>query len=181
MLEKHKMRFTSITCLIAAFALFAAQGCSKPAPTAQTAAAEPAATAQPEAGGSDQKVPSQACALVTSQEMSAILGSAVVGEPNDHSNGKTECIYKTDKDVGPYVEFSVEWGSGEGAMAAMGMMGQIEPGIANPYEGLGDQAAAIGPALMIRTGEDLVTLTFSGVEDVPTAAKKIFDTAKARL
>ena len=171
------MRSTSIKILLAALALFAAQGCSKPAP-----AVEPASAAvQPEAGETDQTVPSQACALVTSQEMSAILGSSVTGEPNDHSNGKTECIYKPVDGVSPYVEFSVEWGSGEGAMAAMGMMGQIEPGIANPYEGLGDQAAAVGPALMIRTGEDLVTLTFSGVEDIPTAAKKIFDTAKARL
>jgi hypothetical protein len=34
---------------------------------------------------------------------------------------------------------------------------------------------------MIRTGEDLVSIVFSGVEDAPSKAKRIFDTAKARM
>lgn len=124
----------------------------------------------------------RACAMVTEAEMSAILGSAVVAEPNDRSNGKTECIYKpASGGMPPYVEFSVDWGGGEAAMTAMGMMGQVEPGIADPYEGIGDQAAAVGPTLMIRTGEDLVNIVFSGVADAPAAAKRIFETAKPRL
>jgi hypothetical protein len=61
------------------------------------------------------------------------------------------------------------------------MAAQAEPGLANPYEGLGDQAAAVGPALMIRAGEDLVMLVFSGVDDAPSKAKRIFETAKARM
>jgi hypothetical protein len=55
-------------------------------------------------------------------------------------------------------------------MTAMGMMGKHEPGLTNPYDGIGDQAATVGPALMIRTGEDLVTIV-----------KRIFETAKARM
>jgi hypothetical protein len=66
-------------------------------------------------------------------------------------------------------------------MTAAGMMNQHEAGIASPYEGIGDQAVAVGPTLMIRTGEDLVQLVFSGVTDAPAAAKKIFDTAKPRM
>lgn len=113
--------------------------------------------------------------------MSAILGTPVVAVANDRSSGKTECVYDVASGIGPHVEFSVDWGGGEAAMTAMGMMGQLEPGITNPYSGIGDQAAAVGPALMIRTGEDLVNLVFSGVADVPAKAKEIFDTAKPRI
>ena len=49
----------------------------------------------------------------------------------------------------------------------VGIAAQAEPGLASPYEGIGDQAAAVGPALMIRTGEDLVMLVFSGVDERP--------------
>ena len=66
-------------------------------------------------------------------------------------------------------------------MASAGAMGRREPGLTNPYEGIGDQAAAVGPALMIRTGEDLVTIVFTGVSGAPAKAKRIFETAKARM
>jgi hypothetical protein len=66
-------------------------------------------------------------------------------------------------------------------MKGMGIAEEHEPGITSPYDGIGDQAAAVGPALMIRTGEDLVTIVFSGVTDAPAAAKRIFDTAKAKM
>jgi hypothetical protein len=123
----------------------------------------------------------RACALVSETEMSTILGAPVVAEANDRSNGRTECIYKATAGISPYVELSVDWGDGEAAMAATGMMGKREPGLTNPYEGIGDQAAAVGPALMIRTGKDLVTIVFSGVSDAPAKAKQIFETAKARM
>lgn len=128
-----------------------------------------------------EKAQPTACEMVTQAEMSAILGSAVVAKADEHTSDKTECIYTAATGTSPRVEFSVNWGDGEAAMAAMGMMGQKEPGITNPYEGIGDQASAVGPALMIRTGDDLVTLVFSGVDDAPAKARKIFETAKARM
>lgn len=128
-----------------------------------------------------QESVASACDLVSQAEMSRILGGAVVAQNNDHSNGKTECIYNAANGISPYAELSVEWGSGEGAMAGVGILGQAEPGIASPYEGIGDQAVAVGPALMIRTGEDLVTIVFSGVDDIPSKAKQILATAKARM
>jgi hypothetical protein len=79
------------------------------------------------------------------------------------------------------VQLEVDWGDGEVAMGAYTMMNRNKPGIASPYEGVGDQAVAIGPTLMIRTGEDLMQLIFSRVEDAPAKAKKIFQTAKPRL
>ena len=66
-------------------------------------------------------------------------------------------------------------------MRAMGTMANVEPGIADPYSGIGDQAISVGTVLMVRTGNDLVSITFSGVDDVPTKARMIFDTLKAKL
>jgi len=119
-----------------------------------------------------------ACTLVTEAEMSAILGAPVVTDPNPRSN---KCIYKATSGVGPDVELSVDKGDGKVAMAAIGSMGKAEPGITSPYDGIGDQAAAVGTGLMIRTGEDLVTIMFSGVADAPATAKRIFDIAKPRM
>jgi hypothetical protein len=120
-----------------------------------------------------------ACTLVSESEMSAILGAPVETDPNLRTGNK--CIYKVATGVGPYVELSVDMGDGKTAMAAMGMMGKKEPGITSPYDGIGDQAATVGTALMIRTGEDLVTIVFSGVTDAPAKARRIFDTAKPRM
>lgn len=122
-----------------------------------------------------------ACAMVTDAEMSKILGTAVAAEPHEGTADQTECIYKPASGISPYVDFTLVRGDGEAAMTAAGMMGQHEPGITSPYDGIGDQAVAVGPALMIRTGEDLVKLVFSGVSDAPTVAKRIFDTAKPRM
>ena len=53
---------------------------------------------------------------------------------------------------------------------------QAEPGLADPLAGIGDQAVQAGPMLLIRRGEDLITLTLSGVdEDWATVAKAILD------
>ena len=121
-----------------------------------------------------------ACSLVTGAEMSTILGAPVVAEANERP-GKTRCIYTPASGISPSVDLSVDWGDGKAAMTATGMMERREPGLTSPYDGIGDQAAVIGPALMIRTGEDLVTIVFTGVTDAPAKAKHIFETAKPRM
>ena len=119
------------------------------------------------------------CAFVSEAEMSAILGAPVVAEVINRSSNK--CTYKATSGISPYVELSVDWGDGKIAMSAMGLVEKHEPGLTSPYDGIGDQAAAVGPALMIRTGEDLVTIVLSGVSDAPAKIKRIFETAKARM
>jgi hypothetical protein len=179
---EYAMRMTSSAIAALLLCLPLLHGCTKTPDTearANETAISPATNADPAA-----VVPppsARACDMVTAEEMSAILGATVRAERNDRSNGKTECIYTPDEGISPYVELSVEWGSGEAAMMGVGMAAQAEPGLANPYEGLGDQAVAVGPALMIRTGEDLVSIVFSGVEDAPSKAKRIFDTTKSRM
>jgi hypothetical protein len=118
--------------------------------------------------------------MVTQSEMSAILGEAVAAKDTTHSTGETACTYSAPSGL-PTVQVEVDWGEGETAMGAYAMLNRVEHGAVSPYEGVGDQAVAMGPALMIRTGDDLMKLIFSGVDDVPTKAKKIFQTAKARL
>jgi hypothetical protein len=122
-----------------------------------------------------------ACDMVTQAAMSAILGGAVIAKPDDGAAGRTGCIYTPASGTGPAVELRVEWGMAQIAIKGVGMAGQAEPGIASPLAGLGDQAAQMGPALMIATGEDLVTIIFAGVDDVVPKAKAILALVKARL
>jgi hypothetical protein len=148
----------------------------KTVPESQQTTAAAANTPDP------QRKPTVACAMVTPAEMSAILGSSVTAEPHDDDGGnKTECIYKGATPHDPYVEFTVNRGDGEGAMTAQAMLGQSQAGLTHAYAGVGDQAYAVGPELMIRNGDDLVTLLVIGVTDAPATVKRIFDTAKPRM
>lgn len=128
-----------------------------------------------------QRIPKVACAIVTPAEMSTILGSTVAGEPSENGSNETRCVYKGASPHSPYAEFTVNWGDGEGAMAAQKMLGQHEAGLTHEYSGIGDQSYAVGPELMIRSGDDLVTLLVLGVTDTPATMKRIFDTAKPRM
>jgi hypothetical protein len=151
----------------------AALKCDKVRTRATVARAAKKAAAKP------ARTPPAPCALVTAAEMSAILGTPIVAEPR--AGGSTECNYAPASGVSPTVKLTVDWGDGKIAMASAGMMARQEPGLTSPYHGLGDQAVAVGPALMIRTGEDLVTIVFSGVTDGPAKARRIFETAKGRM
>jgi hypothetical protein len=122
-----------------------------------------------------------ACELVTAAEMSAIVGAPVTGTAEDHPDSSTKCTYKPASGIAPSVEFTVTWGDGFTAMQGMGLAGSREHGLVTPYDDIGDQAGAAGPLVLIRTGDDLVTLVLSGVSDAPAVAKKIFDTAKPRM
>lgn len=122
-----------------------------------------------------------ACELVTAAEMSAIVDAPVTGQAEDHPGSSTKCTYKPTSGISPTVEFTVTWGEGFAAMQGMGLAGSREQGLVTPYNDVGDQAGAAGPLIMIRTGDDLVTLVLSGVSDAPAVTKQIFDTAKPRM
>ncbi len=173
---KHRPAARSLV-LLTALALGGCTGADPQSADVNAAEAEPAPA-------NEEDAPRQltACELVNAQEMSDIVGSALTAEPEERpSNSETTCTYKKTESLSPDVTFTLNRGHGEAAMAGMGMMAQAEPGIANPYEGIGDHAATVGPQLWIRTGEDLVTLTILGFDDVPGKARRILDTAKARM
>lgn len=170
MLSIQRMTSLALPVLL----LIACSTKEKTIPESQQAAVTTASAPAP------QRQPTLACAMVTPAEMSAILGSSVVAESHDDGN-KTECIYKGATPQSPYVEFTVNRGDGEGAMTAQAMLGQQQAGLTHAYAGIGDQAYAVGPELMIRNGDDLVTLLVMGVSDAPATVKRIFDTAKPRM
>ena len=122
-----------------------------------------------------------ACQLVSPAEMSAIMGTPVVGKPDDRPGEFTQCTYRPASAMTPSIELKLTWGDGAAAMKGMGQAGKREPGLVTPYDGIGDQAGVAGPLLLIRTGDDLMTMVFNGVTGTPAKAKRIFDTAKARM
>jgi hypothetical protein len=156
----------------AALAVLLCAGCDS--------AKKPVDALPPTAKAAEPSKQASACEMVTQSEMSAILGEAVAAKDTTHSAGATECTYSAPSGF-PTVQMGVDWGEGEAAMGAYAMLNRNEPGIASRYDGVGDQAVAMGPTLMIRTGDDLMKLIFSGVDDAPAKAKKIFQTAKPRL
>src|SRR5688572_7659294 len=99
----------------------------------------------------------------------------------EEGSGGTTCRYKPASAGAPFVEITVDWGAGNVGMMSTGLLARIEPGISDPLTGIGDQAAAIGPRLMIRTGEDLLTLTLWGVDDSVASARRIVDTMRPRM
>lgn len=164
-----------LALILAAVVLAACSKQEPAAPPSAAAATASAATAAP------AKAAATACEMVTQAAMSTILGAEVVAKA-DEGMGRTGCIYLPASGTGPALEFRVEWGMAQIAIKGVGMAGRAEPGLANPLAGLGDQAAEMGPALMIATGEDLVTITFGGlVDDRLPKAKAILELVKARL
>ena len=169
------------TALVIIAALTAC-GASKPPAAADGVASDRngASAAVAAAIARAQRPPAKACDMVTEAEMSTILGVAVSAEDLTHSSGESDCKWAAPSGF-PALELEIDWGDGEVAMQASRFMNQKEPGIVSPYDGIGDEAVAVGPVLMIKTGDDLVKLTFTGVDNAPVKAKKIFDTAKARM
>jgi hypothetical protein len=170
------MRFKALVAAatLAAIAVLLGAGCDPAKKPGNSDAAPPAVKAP------ESVKQASACEMVTQTEMSAILGVAVAAKDTTHSAGETACTYAAPSGF-PTVQMEVDWGDGEVAMGAFTMLNRNEPGIGSPYDGLGDQAVAVGPTLMIRIGEDLIKLVFSGVDDAPAKAGKIIQTAKPRF
>jgi hypothetical protein len=162
-------------CLLTLSAsLWLLPGC---APHSNTEAAAPSQAAPQSAPEPKQ---SSACEMVTAAEMTALLGGAVSAHLGP-TNGQTSCTYTAVSGASPYAELKVEWGSGEGGMAAAGILNAHEPGITDPLAGVGDQAVSIGPTAMIKRGDDLVTIVLSGVDDVIPHVKSIYALLDKRM
>ena len=140
----------------------------------------PPATAPPAAAAAAATKVVSACDLVTAAEMSAILGATVAAAAKDRAV-KAECIYQATSGVSPYLDFSIDWGDAADAMRAAAVMGHIKPGMTDPLAGIGDEAIVVGTALMIRNGDDLIQLVFSGVDDRVGKAAKIVALAQSRM
>jgi hypothetical protein len=123
-----------------------------------------------------------ACELVSAADMSNALGSAVGAVPDDRG-GQTKCTYETaGGEIGaPYAEVQLNWRDGVAGMKGAGAMETELGSVMGELAGLGDQATSVGPMILIRRGDDLITLVISGVPDGTTAAKGIYGLLDARL
>lgn len=119
--------------------------------------------------------------MITQEQMSEILGIPVVGVPDESSSGVTECVYTAPKSLSPDASVAVQWGEGQAAMMGVGMANRLEPGMTDPLDGLGDEAAQVGPVLFIRSGNDLVKIYLTGVSDVAPPAAKILALVQPKL
>jgi hypothetical protein len=118
--------------------------------------------------------------LISVQEIAGMLGQEVTATP-DEGVGRTGCVWQAMSGAMPYLELKVNFGDGEAAMMAAGMLHSHEPEINEAYEGLGDQAVITGPAVMIKRGEDLFTITPMGVEDPAAITHRVYKLATERL
>jgi hypothetical protein len=123
-----------------------------------------------------------ACELIAAADMSAVLGSAVNAVADDRG-GQTKCTYSSagDEIGGAYAEVQLNWGDGAAGMAGAGAMESQLGTVMGQLAGLGDQATSVGPMILIRRGNDLITLVISGVPDSTAAAKRIYDLLNERL
>lgn len=121
-----------------------------------------------------------ACTLVTAAEMSEVLGATLTSEPDDRG-GQTKCSYSPQEGFAPYAELQINWDDGKAGMAGAQAMGEQLKDVMNKFAGLGDEAAAVGPMILIRRGTDLITLVLSGVDDSAGKAKQIYAIVDGQL
>jgi hypothetical protein len=116
--------------------------------------------------------------VVTAAEMSALLGAQVTAKRQRLASA---CTYPSVADFGPNAELKIERGDGEAAMQGAAFANQHEPGLADPLAGIGDQAISAGPMVLIRRGDDLISIRVSGVDDPLAAVKRIYGAVNAKM
>lgn len=123
-----------------------------------------------------------ACNLIPAEEMSAVLGKPVTAVADDRGK-QTKCTYESsDGEIGgAYAEVQLNWGDGEAGMAGVGLAKPQLEKVMGELAGLGDQATSVGPMILIRRNNDLITLVLSGVPDSVTSAKRIYGLLDGRL
>lgn len=123
-----------------------------------------------------------ACKLISAAEMSAALGSEVAAVADDRG-GQTKCTYSAAGDElgGAYAEVQLNWGDGESGMKGAGLVEPDLGKVMSKLQGLGDQATSVGPMILIRRHDDLITLIISGVPDSTAVAKRIYGLLDTRL
>lgn len=123
-----------------------------------------------------------ACGLISAAEMGGLLGSTVATAADDRG-GQTKCTYESANGAigGAYVEVQLNWGDGPAGMAGAGALDKELGKVIGALAGVGDQATIVGPMILIRRKEDLITLVISGVPDSRATARHIYELLDARL
>lgn len=165
-------------------AVFSA-ACSNEEPSRVGATTATAAKATTIAPGQNKRT--KACDMVTPSEMSAILGFAVTAAPgtNEIPPTRTECIYSSAVEDGPFAEIQVDWGEGDlkAMETAVGIANGVAAGTVDPLQGLGDRADMITSfQIFISTHGDLMMIRFApGTKNVIPMTRRIYEIAKTRM
>lgn len=170
------MRLHVITLSLVFAGAIILNGCSK-----QVASPESPTSAAPTAAS---RVRGKACDMVTPAEMSVILGGAISAVAKEGGQSWTQCIYSPVTGTTPHeVELKVEWGAGPSLAPASNAANSAAPiGAVDPLHGIGDLAVQVPGLVLIKVGDDLMTVQFVyGDTDLPGKARRIFDTAKSRM
>jgi len=127
-----------------------------------------------------------ACALITREEMSRVLGGAVAPpEPR----GTLICTFRpAAKDaLTPYAEITIDWTGGKIAMKGMGLAGKVmgqDAGFSvfQKIDGVGDEASMmIGGIVNVRKGAMLITIDLRMQADAKRKGSAIAKTILARV
>src|SRR4051812_29346859 len=175
------MRRSVLTILVGAAALSVGCGSSKAAAPVDGAADANSSAVTTVA----RKVPARptACAMVSQEEMSAILGGAVAAPQGKEGADTTSCHYSpaNENAISPYALVDIDWDAGEEAMAASRIAARVmgkDAGmsVSQPIEGLGDEASSmIGGVTTVRKGRASIQITLgmqSHAKDKGTATAR---------
>jgi hypothetical protein len=179
------MGIKSAVCLTLFVSAVFSSGCSKEEASRVAATTTTAAKATTSAPGQKQRA--RACDMVTQSEMSAILGGAVAAAAggNERPPTKTECMYSSAAETGPYAELEVDWDGGDlqAIGTAVGLVNGVAAGAVDPLQGLGERADLVTAyQVFISTKGNLMIIRFApGTKDVIPMARRIYETAKMRM
>jgi len=160
-------------------------GCSKQEGSRVAATTATAAKATTVAPGERHRA--RACDMVTPTEMSAILGGPVTAAAGalEIPPTRTECIYSSALEQGPYAEIEVDWDGGDlkAMETAVGLVNGIAAGAVDPLQGLGERAHMVTSfQIFISTHGDLMMIRFApGTKNVIPMARRIYEIAKTRM
>ena len=163
--------------LVLGFGLACLSACSRPETPAQPVAAE---TQQATPVAVPDAKPT-ACTMVTQERMSEILGKQVVSAPDESSSGVTKCVYTAPSSLSPDAWVSVEWGEAQSARMGAGLATRQSPDLVDPLDGLGDEAFMTGPVLFVISGEDVIQIYLTGVDEIAPPAAKILALVQPKL
>jgi hypothetical protein len=182
------MRRSVLTILVGTALI--ATGCG--GERAGAAVAEPPSHAAiPAAVPASAKAPvrPKACALLSQEEMGAILGGAVAPPQGKEGADTTSCRYSpaAENAISPYAHVDIDWDAGEEAMAgsriAAKVMGKdAGMSVSGPIDGLGDEASSmIGGVTNVRKGRTFIQITLGMQSHSKEKGIAIAKTILARL
>ena len=126
-----------------------------------------------------------ACAMITKDEMSTILGESLIHAVPADSRHQTVCTY-----TGPrrFAEVTIEWNGGETGMAASDLAGAMmdrttsgQSKSSSVVDGIGYDARTVASVLHVRKGRTLISVDLRMQKDYEEKSRMIAERILAKL